>query len=316
MNTKAILISTLALGTAALGAVIYFTNSSPESPSAPQSSPPAADTGSTLMSTQTASGFQPTETITVPDQAPKQEGYVIKQASDQRSPWAQIMDRMSEFDADGDGILSESERMAMAAKLREEWMEKYDTDADGEISPEEMEAFQVEQFINSEWGQSMMREFDANNDGILSPTEEVALRAHLDDLENQRNIEALAQYDTDGDGTISDTEREVQREQQRQQWASAMQTATDSYDRDGDGVLNIEESQDAWNGWIAKQSLADFRNRYDSNNDGSIGADDYAEFARDFSRGKMTADVNRDGVLNALDHTAFVDLTDRHNNQP
>lgn len=248
----------------------------------------------------------------VPEVMPRREGHVIGQRSgNAKTRWAMIMERMHEFDADGDGVLSDLEKMQMGEQLKNEWMQKYDVDGDGEISPEEMEAWQVEQFVNSDWGQDMMRKFDFDQDGILSPDEETALRARLEEMDQDRKSNELAEFDQDGDGEISESEREVQREQQRQWWANATKAAVAEHDEDGDGELNIEESISAWDAWIQRQSIADFIKRFDSNANGKMDIEDYDRFTERYRDGNLDADVNRDGVINMLDLAAYRDLVER-----
>jgi Ca2+-binding EF-hand superfamily protein len=317
MNSKAAIVSVVVVATGVIGAVAYFTNSNNTSlakvsntqsvPADGSIQPGSTSAYSSVDSTQA----QQARSSQQASNNPKQAGHVIARPANQKSGWAAIMDRMHEFDADGDGILSDLEKMAMGVQLKKEWTEKYDTDGDGEISPEEMEAWQVEQFINSSWGQNMMRKFDADGDGILNPEEEVALRARLKQMEQEKQTNELNEFDTDGDGEISESEREVQREQQRRWWANATKSAVAEHDRDGDGELNIEESREAWNAWIQRQSIADFIKRYDADRDGSMGAGDYSEFIERYSAGDLAADVNRDGVINTLDLTAYTDLVSR-----
>ena len=259
------------------------------------------------------SDFSGSESTQIGSQtAPPKEGYVIgTRTNNEKSGWAAIMERMHEFDFDGDGVLSNLEKMRMGEQLKNEWMEKYDTDGDGEISSEEMEAWQVEQFINSSWGQDMMRKFDFNQDGILSPEEETALRARLDEMEQEKIASELAEFDQDGDGKISEAEREVQREQQRQWWANATKAAVSEHDEDGDGELNIEESINAWNAWIQRQSIAEFIKRFDSNANSEMDREDYDQYTQRYRDGNLDADVNRDGVVNMLDLTAYRDLVER-----
>ena len=312
MNSKAAIVSVVVVGTGVLGAAVYFTSSNNASLAQVSNAQSVPANGS--IPTDAASSYaslESTQAEPAPKPSPKQAGHVIARPANQKSGWATIMERMHEFDADGDGILSDLEKMAMGVQLKKEWTEKYDADGDGEISPEEMEAWQVEQFVNSSWGQNMMHKFDADGDGILNAEEEIALRARLKEMEQEKQTNELDEFDTDGDGKISESEREVQREQQRQWWANATKSAVAEHDRDGDGELNIEESRDAWDAWIQRQSISDFIKRYDADHDGSMGAGDYSEFIERYSAGDLAADVNRDGVINTLDLTAYTDLVSR-----
>jgi Ca2+-binding EF-hand superfamily protein len=230
--------------------------------------------------------------------------------------WTDMASRMTLYDADGDGILSDEEQAEMRRAMREQWMERLDLDGDGEISREERMAARQERFEQSERGQRLMRQFDADGDGQLNEEEQAAMDAYNEEQREERRQREVEQYDTDGDGELSRDERQVQREEQRARWEGMRDSATDEFDRDGDGQLNIEESQDAMNAWRERREIDQFVNQYDADGDGAMSASDYDQFVSDYGNGDMSADVNNDGTVNSLDITAYRDMVTRSNNRP
>lgn len=233
-----------------------------------------------------------------------------------RGGMPEFMARMSEFDLDGDGILSDEERRAMMRQMRDDRNEGMDLDGDGEVSREERREARLKRFEDSAWGQNLMRQFDLDGDGVLSPEEEQAMNDQMREQREQRREQQVAQYDTDGDGRLSREERQVQREDQRQRRDEYMQNMNEQFDRDGDGQLSIEESMDAWAAMQQRREIDQFVGRYDRNGDGSMGPADYDAFLSDYQRGDMSADVNRDGVINSQDLTAYTDMVARSRNRP
>jgi len=223
--------------------------------------------------------------------------------------------RQAEFDTDGDGFLSELEKKAMGEALKGEWMSKHDLDGDGKMSREEWDALKRDQFESSPWGQELMRQFDSDGDGMLSEAEQQAMDAHLRELGEQKRRDELARLDTNGDGEISKQERAVEAEQRRQWWDHAVDRAKLTYDYDGDGELNIEESQDAWDAWVEYQTIAEFVRRFDSDSNGTMGPADYDAYLAHYQARDSSADVNRDGVVNSEDLSAYADLVTRSRDQ-
>ena len=311
MNSKVIAITTLAVGASALGGVLLLRSGS-EKP-------------------------EPTQTEIEPTTRVASESYfesepIMPEASERsidtsgrtsnvsqqrgQGGFGGMLDRMTEFDADGDGILSEEERRAMGEAMRAEWMERFDLDGDGELSREERMAARQAMFEQSDRGQALMRQFDKDGDGVLNDEEQAAMEAYQQQQREERRADELAQYDADGDGRLSRDERRTQREEQRDRWGNAMDDARNEFDRDGDGVLNIEESQEAYRVFQERREIDRFVNSYDSDGNGSMGPADYSAFLSDYELGNMSADVNRDGVVNSQDLTAYTDMVTRSRNRP
>ncbi|MEZ6162904.1 MAG: hypothetical protein R3B67_00530 [Phycisphaerales bacterium] len=311
MNSKVIAITTLAVGASALGGVLLLKSGSDK----PVEQAPELDQRTRIASD---SYFDSTPSIAEePDRAIETTNRTSNAAQPSgRGGFGDMLDRMGEFDADGDGILSEDERRAMRDAMRAEWMERFDLDGDGELSREERMAMRQSMFEQSPRGQELMRQFDADGDGVLNAEEQAAMEAYQEQQREQRRAEELAQYDTDGDGQLSREERQAQREEQSNRWGDAMRNAANEFDRDGDGVLSIEESQEAYQVFQERREIDQFINNFDSDGDGSMGAADYSAFLSHYEQGDMSADVNRDGVVNSQDLTAYTTMVTRSRNRP
>jgi len=120
--------------------------------------------------------------------------------------------RAAEYDTDGDGALSDSERETMQAAIKAEMetkkaemLTKYDTDGDGKLSETEKKAMHEARKAEMEAKKAAMEaKYDADGNGTLSDTEKQAMHeARKTEMQSQ----VLKKFDTDGDGTLSDTEK-------------------------------------------------------------------------------------------------------------
>lgn len=111
---------------------------------------------------------------------------------------------LEQFDADGDGVLNESEQEAARAGL-EEIRATYDADGDGRLSCEERNAA-IAALCPDVEGRScderprhplpcFLEEFDPDGDGTLNEEERAAAQARID--------EVRAHADADGDGVVT-----------------------------------------------------------------------------------------------------------------
>ena len=312
MNSKIIAIATLAIGASALGGIFLLKggDAPEEAPERLASSGASTDQDSYFESELTQ-GDRPERSEISTEGRSGNRG-----AQTGRGGFGAMLDRASEFDADGDGILSEEERREMMRAMREEMMARFDLDGDGEISREERMAARQSMFENSERGQELMRQFDADGNGVLDEEEQAAMEAYQQEQREQRRADELARYDADGDGELSREERRTQRDDQRQNWGDRMEEARLEFDRDGDGVLSIEESQEAYEIAMQRREIDQFLSRYDSDGNGSMGNADYSAFLSAYERGDSHADVNGDGVVNSQDLSAYTDMVTRSRNRP
>ncbi len=310
MNNKAAAgILTLAIGTGIFAAAWYLSPSNNAPGSNPNNAPPRPDTmgaQADLFSIPATPSpakvfFDTADGQPMPPRAQREvRGWIDMMAG--------LIDRMNEFDANGDGMLDDLERMAMGYRLRNEFIDKYDLDGDGDMSGAEWRALQRSMFEQTPEGQAQMQQFDLDGDGVLNEEEQAALDAHLQQQEQQRRAEERTRMDTNGDGEVSETERRAARQQEREFWQNQMQAAETGFDRDGDGELNIEESRDAWDAWVEYQTIDAFISEYDRDGDRTMGSADYDAFLTDYDRRNPAADVNNDGEIDVQDINAFRDL--------
>lgn len=314
MNTKIAAITTLALGATALGGMFLFSGGAEEGEPSAERLPERA-----MVSTE--SYFESQLPRDEEPERPRRDEINTQGRSGgnnqpSRGGFGAMLDRMNDFDADGDGILSEEERNAMRQAMRDEWMARMDLDGDGELSREERNAARQAMFENSDRGQEMMRRFDADGNGVLDEGEQAAMEAYQQEQRDQRRQQELARYDSDGDGELSRQERQVQREEQRQNWGQMMEDARVEFDRDGDGELNIEESQEAYAVYMQRREIDRFVAKYDSDGNGTMDTADYSAFLTAYETGDLHADVNSDGVVNSQDLSAYADMVTRSRNRP
>lgn len=314
MNTKTVAIATIAVGASALGGVMLLSGNNTEKT--------RKNPGSASQSDRLAQASYFDSAPPAPEEPERREidtGNNASQSQNTQGGWGGMMERMTEFDLDGDGILSDEERREMMRALRAEWLERFDLDGDGELSREERMAMRQAMFEQSDRGQELMRRFDADGNGVLDETEQAEMGAYQLEQREQRRAEQLARFDTDGDGQISRDERQTQREAQQDRgggFRDQMREAQQEFDRDGDGVLSIEETQEAFAVMQERREIDRFVRDFDSDGNGSFGPADYSDFLANYERDDMDADVNRDGVLNAQDLTAYTDMVNRSRNRP
>ncbi len=99
---------------------------------------------------------------------------------------------MMRFDADKDGVLSETERAAAQA-ARAERLARCDANGNGQIDPEERKSMRHERRQ-----QHLMARFDQDGDGVLNETEKAAA------AEARQSF--LEKHDTNGNGQIDPDE--------------------------------------------------------------------------------------------------------------
>jgi len=95
----------------------------------------------------------------------------------------------------------------------------------------------VRQRARARWGE-ILKEYDKDGDGKLSPPERAELRKHR---REQLRDRIKAKVDTDGDGRISDAERQAAREKFFENHPQLKERLLKRFDADGDGKLNEQE---------------------------------------------------------------------------
>lgn len=236
-----------------------------------------------------------------------------ERGGDRRGGFGRMEERMMQFDTDGDGILDELERDAMAQSMRQRMIDRFDADGDGMVSIEEQFAARRDFMLNSPRGQRMRDEFDADGDGELNEQELAAMNAEIDEREAERMAEIISEYDTDLDGVMSPEETLAMQEQQFSDRRSRMDQFAVQFDEDGDGNLNADERVEAMNTMMEQREMDRFLRRYDTNGDGEVGTSDYERFTEAYGNKEPYGDVNGDGIFNMDDVVMFRDMSERTN---
>jgi len=218
---------------------------------------------------------------------------------------AYVKDMESQYDLDGDGVLSDDEKRQMWAQMKADYeaelLAQFDADGDGELNDEEKRAARISAFLSSDWGRSFARKHDANNDGILDKEELAALEA---DLERMRQ-EWTQPYDLDGDKDLDDLETEIMRESMKEQWEGVQARMNARFDADGSGKLEPGEQMNAWTTIQAAYRQRSYVQQHDTNADNVVDGADLAVFTQRFADQDPRTDLNQDGVWDTADLDEF-----------
>lgn len=228
-----------------------------------------------------------------------------------RGDWSSRMEeRIAQYDLNGDGALSPEEREAMLQAFRDRMTDRFDADGDGFVSVEEMLSGRRNMMLDSPRGDRIRARYDSDGDGVLSESEEAAMNAGFAEQDAERLSGMLERYDSDGDGEMSREETVAMQEQWVDRQRSFFDSVTEQYDADGDGMLNIDERDTARAEFSSQRERDRFIDRYDTNGDNQIDARDTERFVDSYGAKEPHADVNRDGVINMDDLTAYRDYVE------
>ncbi len=145
-------------------------------------------------------------------------------------------ERMTDrFDADGDGALSDDERLAARTFARAR-MDEHRERVLRMLQSRSLAAFPPHVA-------EALAQFDINEDAMIDDDERVLLEVELDARLEARKAEAIAEFDADGDGELSPEERRDAGDARRAQHEATRAQMREKYDADGDGVLDREEMQ-------------------------------------------------------------------------
>ncbi len=104
---------------------------------------------------------------------------------------------MKKFDKDGDGELSEDERVAAREAMQKhhkemdekkhQWLlEKFDKDGDGKLNEDEKAALEeARKAKHEEFKKAMLEKFDKDGDGELNEDEKEAMRKEMKDRDDR-----------------------------------------------------------------------------------------------------------------------------------
>jgi Ca2+-binding EF-hand superfamily protein len=155
----------------------------------------------------------PIETPPDPPAVPVTGWKLTPQPSD---PLPQVL---KHYDANGNGILEESERRMMRGQ---------------------------QERLRQLRQQYALARYDTNSNGQLDAAEQDTARQQKESANQAGHHAALARYDRSGDGTLDAAERETMRADREAFLARARQQVLRTHDRNGNGVLDPDEHARLW----------------------------------------------------------------------
>ena len=138
---------------------------------------------------------------------------------------------LQQFDTDGDGQLSDTEKAAAKAAREAKMLEKFDTNGDGILSDDEKP--QRRSGMGRRGYSQRMRNRSSYNQNPSAPNSGYGNRGKRGNG-GQRRQEMIEKFDTDGDGQLSDTEKAAAK-------AAREAKMLEKFDTNGDGVLSEDE---------------------------------------------------------------------------
>lgn len=213
------------------------------------------------------------------------------------------------LDKDGDGVVSQAERIEAYKFVRGEgWnalLGEYDKDGDGKLSDAEKAAVIPPVKIIMTFDRLMMRDFDWDQDGELSDGEWGEIDEYLMkwmEVNQQRTMKFL---DMDGDGQVSEVEQKAAQAKFQAMAFQLLPKAMSWADADGDGMATQEE----WMGLVDRANTAFneqaeiYTQRFDTDGDGRLNKEERLALMQglideDDERQRL-ADTNGDGQLDA-----------------
>jgi len=201
-------------------------------------------------------------------------------------------DALSEYDTDGDGVLSAAEYAAMMEDKGTEqvsaengipsYISSIDADSDGTISSDEYEEMISQLGItNALSADEFFAQYDVNEDGEIS-VDEMPEPGTVSASVEETDDEALNEYDTNEDGVLSAAEYAAMMEDQRAEQVLAengIPGGISSIDADSDGTISSDEYEEMISQMDITNALSadEFFAQYDVNEDGEISADEMPE---------------------------------------
>ncbi len=220
---------------------------------------------------------------------------------------------LERHDTDKDGQISDEERRAAFAAMRERgrqhMLERYDKDQDGELSAEERAAMRADRAGPwkakiREW---QLRDYDHDGDGELDEEETAELKVAEEKfkatMKDVGRMFELRLTDLDGDGEVTAEERAKVRDQWRGMMFKGLARVTKYADLDGDGTASPDE-------WIAFRERASVKVmnwmeayglKYDKDDNGRLDSDErdaLMKGMRDNAEARLNKyDADKNGLL-------------------
>ncbi len=198
------------------------------------------------------------------------------------SPEGQLLglpkEAIKAIDSDGDGALSQEERLDVADKFVQgagQWLLKqYDSDGDGKISEAERQAMPRPIQFGLRLKDLAVRDYDEDGDGKLSRQEQAAIDDDLQLLANLGQKSATVWMDSDKDGQVSPAEFQVLAKKSQTVVMQALPKVLGWVDSNHDNQIQPEEGLamfDRVTEAFDRQSQANLK-KYDANSDGRLSA--------------------------------------------
>lgn len=150
---------------------------------------------------------------------------------------------VDEFDADGDGTLSDDELAEAEAGWADAQKAELDADGDGTITEEEKAAFREGKLAARK--EKLEARFEEGCKARGKEPDECRHRRGQRRDHHKEQIEArMSQFDKDGDGKLSPAEAQALKETLKQEREQRKENFGKQHDKDGDGKLSPEERQE------------------------------------------------------------------------
>jgi|GEM_PF-935713 len=164
----------------------------------------------------------------------------------------------------------------------EQWrLRNFDADGDGKISQDEQAEVQKFEKQFRDIGQSFQRRMgDLDGDGEVSEAEQQAMRKEWQKSSWTIFAKSFRYMDTNGDGQISLAERDGFQRRMQQGAIGYVERFSASFDADHDGRLNAREREDLLAG-MAKQ-LEQRTARFDADHDGRLSPTEAIDMMEEF----------------------------------
>lgn len=167
---------------------------------------------------------------------------------------------LSEYDEDGDGVLSFAEKQKLRQdassmsdrpnKRKLKWAKrklrklKWVYDADESKSLDENEKANLRSDLRARClnrKAAILAEFDLDDDGVLNDEEKENVKTAWRAKKEARKQELLEAHDTNGDGILDEQEKEAAKDARKAHVSEKRQALKAQFDTDQDGVLSLEE---------------------------------------------------------------------------